>query len=66
MGGQLHLKYLNTLLCSPKSKFKIWIISDQWLLSYNPFPRRLGGWWWRRICGGGSAGYVVVVAQDMW
>ena len=41
MGGRLHLKYLKTLLWSQKSKFKIWIRSDQWFLSYNPFPRRL-------------------------
>jgi hypothetical protein len=44
MGGLLHLKYLNTLLWSPKSKGEISIRSDQWLVSYNPFARRLGGW----------------------
>ena len=44
MKGHFHLKYLNILLWSPKSKFTIWIRSDQWLKSYNPFARRLGGW----------------------
>ena len=42
MEGLLHLKYLNTLFWSPESKFKIWIRSNEWLLSYNPFSRRLG------------------------
>jgi hypothetical protein len=42
MGCRLHLKCLNTLLWSPKPKFKIWIRSDKWLMSYN--PRRVGGW----------------------
>jgi hypothetical protein len=43
MGFLPHLKYLNTLLWSPKPKLKIWIRSDKWLMSYNPFQRRLGG-----------------------
>ena len=37
MKGRLHLKYLNTLLFSPKSKFKMWIISYRWLLRYSTF-----------------------------
>ena len=41
MGGHLHLKKSNTLLCLPYCKFNILIRSDQWLLSYNPF---LWGW----------------------
>ena len=48
MEGRVHLRYLNTLLWSPMSKFKIWIRYDQWLLSYNAFQPRLGvgvvGW----------------------
>jgi hypothetical protein len=55
MEGRLHSKYLNTLLWSPKSKFKIWVRSDQWLLSYNPFPWRLGVGGW---VGGWVAGQV--------
>jgi hypothetical protein len=46
MGGCLHLKHLKTMLWSQKFKYKIWIRSEQWLLSYNPFARRLGGWGW--------------------
>ena len=46
MGGRLHLKYLNTLLWSSKSKFKIWIRSEQWLLRYSTFNvgGPVGGW----------------------
>jgi hypothetical protein len=39
MGGCLYLKYMITLFWSPNSKFKIWIRSDKWWLSYNPFPQ---------------------------
>jgi hypothetical protein len=37
MRGYLDLKYSDTLLWSPKSKFKIWIRSDQWLPRYSTF-----------------------------
>ena len=33
MGGPLHMKYSNILLWSHKSRFKIWITSEQWVLS---------------------------------
>ena len=50
MEGRLHLKYFNNLLWSHKSKFQIWKQSDQWLLSYNPFARRVGGISRSRLC----------------
>ena len=39
MAGRLHLKYFKTLLWLPQSKFKIWIRSDQWLLSYKKYSK---------------------------
>jgi hypothetical protein len=56
MGGCLHMQHLKTLLWSQKSKSKFWVRSEQWLLSYNPFARRLGGGGWVGVGGGGWVG----------